>query len=609
MKTKTSLSGFVLGIFAVLFLMSFVSADTLAEWSLTSSASSTSSDSGVTASALTIGSGISNLTFSTTKGATAEGWNTGALGSSDYYQVTLTAKTGSAFVIEKISFDQISNTSTTNMKFDVNWSDDNFASSNKSIVIGSSSTTTSASSSTTTEININAGETITFRIFGYNADGAELFSVKNLKIEGTREPSEILSCDSTGNSGELDVKKIKFSNKGMKYNTFGSDDEWFPYEEIEVQIEVKNGGDDDVDDVEISWGIWNTKTNKWVIDIDEEDTIDIRDGGAESLLVTFTIDDDMDVDLEDLSDGENYRFYVTAEGKVDNDDSDDTCVSDFETASVIVESDFVVLDDVTIPETVQCNALVEMTADVLNVGDNDQDDVYLEVVDLGGVLKIKESLLVGDMDAFDKESVSFTTRIPSNAEEGTYSLVFTVLDEDKDIYENDFDDEQSKYTLPIKEQGNCGTSATILGTASVSATLEYGGEAGKDLVVNAIITNKGTSSATFLISSSGYGAWADSATVEPGTLTLNAGESGSVSITLRVKDSASGTNTFDIEVVSGNQVATTQKVSVPITEKKGFFTGSVIGGSDNNYLLWGVGLLNVILIVAIIIVVVRIFRK
>ena len=129
------------------------------------------------------------------------------------------------------------------------------------------------------------------------------------------------------------------------------------------------------------------------------------------------------------------------------------------------------------------------------------------------------------------------------------------------------------------------------------------------MVVNAIITNKGTSSATFLISSSGYGAWADSATVEPGTLTLNAGESGSVSITLRVKDSASGTNTFDIEVVSGNQVATTQKVSVPITEKKGFFTGSVIGGSDNNYLLWGVGLLNVILIVAIIIVVVRIFRK
>src|SRR3989344_1530370 len=410
MKTKTSLSGFVLGIFAVLFLMSFVSADTLAEWSLTSSASSTSSDSGVTASALTIGSGISNLTFSTTKGATAEGWNTGALGSSDYYQVTLTAKTGSAFVIEKISFDQISNTSTTNMKFDVNWSDDNFASSNKSIVIGSSSTTTSASSSTTTEININAGETITFRIFGYNADGAELFSVKNLKIEGTREPSEILSCDSTGNSGELDVKKIKFSNKGMKYNTFGSDDEWFPYEEIEVQIEVKNGGDDDVDDVEISWGIWNTKTNEWVIDIDEEDTVDIKDGDTEKLTFTFVIDDDVDVDLEDLSDGENYRFYVTAEGTVDNDDSDDTCVSDLETASVIVESDFVVLDDVTIPETVQCNA----------------------------------------------------------------------LDEDKDIYENDFDDEQSKYTLPIKVQGNCGTSATILGTASVSATLESGGEAGKD---------------------------------------------------------------------------------------------------------------------------------
>ena len=587
MKTKTSLSGFVLGIFAILFLMSFVSADTIF--------SDNFNDGDLS------GWTVSPSNNWTNPGTLANSTNTNAVAS-----LSRTIST-SGFKDIVVKYDRrTGGTWESGDGFNASWSIDG-----TNFFVLESLTTDSTLTSKTFNLNSSTNNNATFQLkFKCDTNAAvEFCSIDNVIVEGTEEPSEILSCDSTGNSGELDVKKIKFSNKGMKYNTFGSDDEWFPYEEIEVQIEVKNGGDDDVDDVEISWGIWNTKTNEWVIDIDEEDTVDIKDGDTEKLTFTFVIDDDVDVDLEDLSDGENYRFYVTAEGTVDNDDSDDTCVSDFETASVIVESDFVVLDDVTIPETVQCNALVEMTADVLNVGDNDQDDVYLEVVDLGGVLKIKESLLVGDVNAFDKERVSFTTRIPSDATEGTYSLVFSVLDEDKDIYENDFDDEQSKYTLPIKVQGNCGTSATILGTASVSATLESGGEAGKDLVVNAIITNKGTSSATFLISSSGYGAWADSATVEPGTLTLNAGESGSVSITLRVKDSASGTNTFDIEVVSGNQVATTQKVSVPITEKKGFFTGSVIGGSDNNYLLWGVGLLNVILIVAIIIVVVRIFRK
>ena len=587
MKTKTSLSGFVLGIFAVLFLMSFVSADTIF--------SDNFNDGDLS------GWTVSPSNNWTNPGTLANSTNTNAVAS-----LSRTIST-SGFKDIVVKYDRrTGGTWESGDGFNASWSIDG-----TNFFVLESLTTDSTLTSKTFNLNSSTNNNATFQLkFKCDTNAAvEFCSIDNVIVEGTEEPSEILSCDSTGNSGELDVKKIKFSNKGMEYNTFGSYDEWFPYEEIEVQIEVKNGGDDDVDDVEISWGIWNTKTNEWVIDIDEEDTVDIKDGDTEKLTFTFVIDDDVDVDLEDLSDGENYRFYVTAEGTVDNDDSDDTCVSDFETASVIVESDFVVLDDVTIPETVQCNALVEVTVDVLNVGDRDQDDVYLEVVDLGGVLKIKESLLVGDVNAFDKERVSFTTRIPSDATEGTYSLVFSVLDEDKDIYENDFDDEQSKYTLPIKVQGNCGTSATILGTASVSATLESGGEAGKDLVVNAIITNKGTSSATFLISSSGYGAWADSATVEPGTLTLNAGESGSVSITLRVKDSASGTNTFDIEVVSGNQVATTQKVSVPITEKKGFFTGSVIGGSDNNYLLWGVGLLNVILIVAIIIVVVRIFRK
>src|SRR3989344_3604706 len=387
-KNKTSLSGFVLGIFAVLFLMSFVSADTIF--------SDNFNDGDLS------GWTVSPSNNWTNPGTLANSTNTNAVAS-----LSRTIST-SGFKDIVVKYDRrTGGTWESGDGFNASWSIDG-----TNFFVLESLTTDSTLTSKTFNLNSSTNNNATFQLkFKCDTNAAvEFCSIDNVIVEGTEEPSEILSCDSTGNSGELDVKKIKFSNKGMKYNTFGSDDEWFPYEEIEVQIEVKNGGDDDVDDVEISWGIWNTKTNEWVIDIDEEDTVDIKDGDTEKLTFTFVIDDDVDVDLEDLSDGENYRFYVTAEGTVDNDDSDDTCVSDLETASVIVESDFVVLDDVTIPETVQCNA----------------------------------------------------------------------LDEDKDIYENDFDDEQSKYTLPIKVQGNCGTSATILGTASVSATLESGGEAGKD---------------------------------------------------------------------------------------------------------------------------------
>ena len=39
---------------------------------------------------LTAGAGISGLTFDATNGSTGTGWNQGAVGPTDFYQVTLT---------------------------------------------------------------------------------------------------------------------------------------------------------------------------------------------------------------------------------------------------------------------------------------------------------------------------------------------------------------------------------------------------------------------------------------------------------------------------------------------------------------------------------------
>jgi len=175
---------------------------------------------------------------------------------------------------------------------------------------------------------------------------ADFCKLDNVVVEGTaippalKEPEEVRACrDDIGNPGELRVKGIDFENlgtlvlkevSGAIYLKFGDDDEWFPLDEIEVELEIENNGDEDVDDVEVEWGIYNTKRNEMVIDFDEEDEVNIKDGDDEIIDVEFNLEDELDVDLDDLDDGKHYRFYVIATGDVDNVTADRTCAFDFE---------------------------------------------------------------------------------------------------------------------------------------------------------------------------------------------------------------------------------------------------------------------------------------
>ncbi|MEK6829211.1 MAG: putative S-layer protein, partial [Nanoarchaeota archaeon] len=430
----------------------------------------------------------------------------------------------------------------------------------------------------------------------------------NILVSGTAlpvTPKEITACNAVGNPGNLDVRKIDFTNNGLSFDgkTFGKDDEWFSLENIEVQIEIKNNGNDNVDDVEVSWGLYDTKTNKWVIDYDNEDEFNLKDGDKELVTVSFKLDDDLDVDLEDLSDGNNYKFYVTASGTVDNATALSTCVSDFEQASVVIESDFVVLDNFQVPETAQCGATVEVSADAWNIGDSDQDAVSVQATN--SELKLNEEILVGDMNAFDNQKVSLTFKVPNDAAEKTYPIKFEVLDEDGDVYQNNYDDDYAEFTVPLTVKGSCSGSVAPV---TVTANLVSGGKAGQDMVIKSTVTNTGTASATYTLSSSGHGQWASTYTVAPASLTLTAGQSGEATFTFNVNKDAFGDQTFYIELVSGNQV-TRQPVSV-VVAKAGFFdsiTGGAVSGSSG--MLWGLGILNVVLIIVIILVAMRVTRK
>jgi hypothetical protein len=397
------------------------------------------------------------------------------------------------------------------------------------------------------------------------------------------------------NPGDLkvEIKDISVTNG------FGDDEEWLLLDEIEVEIEIENKGDYDVDDISVEWGIVDESMNEWVIEMDEIDEFNIKDGDEEKLVITFRIDDDLDIDLDELEG--SYYLYVRATGEVDDDTNPMTCASDSEAVSIEVESDFVILTDIEVQEVVQCDTEVQITADVWNIGDRDQDEVY--VIIYNKELGINEKIEIGDVDAFEDEKLDALIKIPSDAEEKTYSLKLTVYDEDDDIYENDYDEEESIFNVFFKVEGNCGSEPN----AVISASLESGGKAGQPLVIKATIVNTGDDSTTFSINAAGYTEWASSAELSQSTVLLNAGDSINVLMTFDVKKDVSGEKTFNIEILSENKLVLSQPVSV-IIEKSGFsFTGGVISG--DNWYLWGIGAINFILIIVIIFVAIRVARK
>lgn len=623
---KSKFSGlFALSIFSMVLVMGLMSAVNLATWDLTNDEVATNVNTNVNAVNLVFGSTLDNIGFGV-DGATSTGWNLNALGNNDYYEIALSLNTGFSATINSISFNQISSDGTTDMSFDVEWSTDGFITSTN---IGSAVVSTDSSTSfsdTSTIAVVEEGKTFSLRVFGYNSDSSstETFSIKNLVLGGTVTaipsivPTEITTCSNLGNSGELEIKKIDITNLGMLqlrntdpvYVKFGDDDEWFILDDIEVEIEIDNDGNEDVDDIVVEWGLYDTQAKEWVIEMDDEKDFNLKDGKDEILIINFNLEDDLDVDLEDLNDGNVYKFYVTATGVVDNSTADDTCVFDSEDIEIVIESDFVVLSNVNFPESVMCGETVQVTADVWSIGDNDQDDGDGVSVDLiSKALGVDVIVPIGDIDAFDSEKLDFTFTVPNDAEEKFHAFTFRVLDEDDDVYENDYDDDESEFTLPLKVSGNC-VSVTE-DSASVSATLESEAKAGESLVVSVTITNTDDTTLTYDLNAAGFGEWATSAQLSQTSFTLNAEDSKVITFTFDVKKEASGEKTFDVEVFSGGEFIVAQPVSVSIEEAPvGFLrgiTGNVIG--EGRGYLWAIGAVNLILIVLIVVVAVRLSRK
>ncbi|MEX0920151.1 MAG: putative S-layer protein [Candidatus Pacearchaeota archaeon] len=410
------------------------------------------------------------------------------------------------------------------------------------------------------------------------------------------------------NEGQLEIRDIEFD----VLNGFGDDEDfWYPLDEVEVEFEVENNGNFDIEDIEIETCLYDVSAERCIMDEDDMDLslndFDLDEGDDQSIILTLKINPD------DLRAGnDEYRLYVSAVGEIDDRDSgfdgDSTGTSDFRGIEIITDEEFIIIGNMQTPESVSCGQTVEITADVWNIGDDDLDDdeVFLRV--FNGDLGLNEVIeFVSGIDAMDSERISFNLNVPNDAEEKLHRIEVTAYDDedmgDNDIYENGEGDE-ADYSVFINVQ-DCATFEDL---TAISASLDSEAVAGKQLSIKAAILNLDSKSNTYVLSASGHESWADSLNIDTSTFILGEGDSQESILTFDVSKDAEGTQEFVLEVTSGGKTIS-QPVSVNIEPRSRFpsITGFTIGG-ENTY-LWGLGILNIILVLVIIFVAVRIARR
>jgi len=410
-------------------------------------------------------------------------------------------------------------------------------------------------------------------------------------------------CEDCQNNGKLsltieDVKVL---------NGFGDDDSyWYPFDEIEVEVSVDNAGSWDIDNIEISWELYTTSGKKIMDDVVND--FNLKSGKDEKLTFSFILDENID-DFEN----EDAVLYISARGTIDDNDAgiydnEDTCDSEKIDVEVFADDDFVLLTNIKIngfdlngntfeEYNLNCSEEVTITADAWNIGSNDQEEISMIVYNKA--LGIQETFELGDIDAYENKEISFNVIIPKDLDSKWYTLNLEVYDDHNDLFENSKDDE-SVFDVVFKTSETCSVSEPI-----ISAELLTEAKENKEMSIKVSIKNTGSKAVVYSVNAAGYADWAELTETGARTLDLNAGETKDVTFTFMTKKDSAGERFFNLEVVADNKLVTTQPVVVSIEET----SKNVSDFIKTNWKILVIALVNLILIIAIIIVAVRTYRR
>ncbi len=241
------------------------------------------------------------------------------------------------------------------------------------------------------------------------------------------------------------------------------DDELEPGEEFTVEVTVENDAGVDMEDVEIKI---------WIQDIDDNQDLE-----AETSKFSLGDDDDktkkFDFQVPYNVDAGDYNVLVRVEGEDEDNSSNDFKVYELfrNSEGVTVEKqedeDVVFINFETSTSSLTCGDVFTSYVDLVNVGTDDLDDMYVKLTIED--LNLEYTSETFDLDSSDEDDrvkeLQFLVSLPLNLTETSYSVKFHAYNENDEVFDASYE------TLPVESCAS-STSDTEEDTADETTTDE-----------------------------------------------------------------------------------------------------------------------------------------
>lgn len=367
------------------------------------------------------------------------------------------------------------------------------------------------------------------------------------------------ATDSLNASATEDFKVSVRPKRVCKYGSVGDldltvdnpdeNEEFAPGEEFTVDVQVENDGSENRD-VTVKAMLYDLDESEMLSSTVSDETR-VRDGEEENF------DMKLRVPTTDFDVNNNFVLYVTA-----FEDEDENCAYREVPLELTREDDAVVVTELTLtPEETPAGKKVTATISVENVGEDDQQKVYVKL--RNSYLDLKQETNHFDLDDYKSDDNEYTATltfdVPSDAEQKEYWIEAVVyFDEGRET--------ESK-VAKLVVTGTAAKAKTDLPALDATPETGVSVQAGKKVAIPVVISNPGNTKAAFTVEVSNVDGWADVLLVEQPEQ-LNPGESGHAYVYLDVsEDAALGVHEFGLNVRSGNELLSTKKVAVSVEGK------------------------------------------
>ena len=337
----------------------------------------------------------------------------------------------------------------------------------------------------------------------------------------------------------------------------GDDKTLSPGDMLSVSFDVENKLSADVEGIETEAWLENEE-GKLLTDKVEFDSFDLEDKDSQSL--DFKVQVPFDAD-----DNENVILVIYAEGE---EQTNNTVKSARHMQAFLVErEDHDVAFEVASvnPSTVTCGSTGDVSINIWNVGNNDEDiTVKVRNSELS-IDSSTEKFELKDTGSNANALKTLTVTAPNNIRPGNYSLTVSAT------YNKDKTTESTTAAMEVlcSSYVDTGADDEPAGTGSGLLTLDatsIDGTQGQQSKITATLRNTGATAAVYTFEMTGLGGWA-TGYVEPDTVTLASGASTDVFIYITPKASATGDNSATVAVKSGNAVLESKSITVSLPDR------------------------------------------